>query len=63
MTTTRKELGREELAEKLEMHVSTVDRWVRAGILPVKYHKLGKLKGRRVYFDWPAVARALKIPS
>lgn len=61
--TKRKALSREELAAELEVHTSTVDRWVRSEIIPATYHKLGKRKGRRVYFDWPAVAKALGIPS
>ena len=56
-------LTRHQLAERLEMSTPTVDRWVRAGVIPVIHHPLGKGRGRKVWFSWPKVAKALKIPG
>ena len=59
----RELVGRTELARRLEMSATTVSNWARQGIIEPRYHKLGKGKGRRVYFDWHDVCRRLKIPS
>jgi excisionase family DNA binding protein len=65
MKTTRKNgewLTRHQVAERLDVHVATVDRWVRLGEIPgPRVHKLGARKGRRVWFDWAAVAKSLGI--
>ena len=52
-----------EVAERLHMSRGTIDRWVREGRIPVVTHPLGPGHGRRVFFDWSSVTRALKIPS
>ena len=50
-----------EVAYKLSVSKATVDRWMRTGKIPAVPHPLGRGRGRRIYFDWPSVAKALKI--
>jgi len=52
-----------EVAERIKMSKATVDRWTREGKIPCRPHPLGRGRGRRIYFSWPDVARALKIPG
>lgn len=52
-----------EVAERLQLSKGTVDRWMREGKIPCRSHPLGRGRGRRIYFSWPDVAKALKIPS
>ena len=52
-----------ELAGRLYVSRSTVDRWVKEGKVPVVTHPLGPGHGRRVFFDWGAITKALKIPG
>ena len=56
-------LTRHQLAHKLSMSAPTVDRWVRMGVIPAVHHPLGKGRGRKVFFDWQQVAKALKLPA
>ena len=60
---TKEWITRTEVAKRLEMSPMTVSNWAERGVLEARYHKLGKGKGRPVYFDWADVCRRLKIPS
>lgn len=57
----REMIARLDLARRLEMSPSTIGYWVEKGILEAHYHKLGKGKGRRVYFNWADVCQRLGI--
>ena len=50
-----------ELAAKLEVSEGTVRRMYKAERIPCIEHLLGFGRGRPVYFNWPAVKRALGI--
>ena len=52
-----------QVAKRIKMSKATVDRWTREGKIPCRAHPLGRGRGRRIYFSWPDVAKALKIPG
>ena len=58
---TQEWVTRTEVAKRLEMSPMTVSNWAVRGVLEARYHKLGKGKGRAVYFDWADVCKRLGI--
>ena len=54
-------ITRIELARRLSLHPRTIDRWLAEGRIDALYHPLGPARGRRVYFDWSAVKRELRL--
>jgi excisionase family DNA binding protein len=59
----RRYLRRHEVAERLQVSTSTLDKWVASGRVPTVYKPGGRGRGRIVHFDWPQVAKALKLPA
>ena len=57
----RQYLRRHEVAEKLGVCASTIDKWVKAGKIPTVPTAIGRGRGRVVHFDWAKVCKALKI--
>lgn len=54
-------LTRDQLAERLEISVRSVDNYVKQGKLTPIAHPLGRAPGRRVWFAWAKVKRELGI--
>jgi excisionase family DNA binding protein len=64
MSTTKQSdvlLTPHQVADRLKVSKATVDRWMREGKIPCVPHMLGRGPGRRIYFSWPAVAKALDL--